>query len=107
MSAQTLGATPSVLRCSRCGRFVDWEDARLQLVCGCRPQLALPPVYVREAAPSDLEATLELFKRDFGDTRIFAFGEEIVLEHAPAIVAEMKAELAGALTYRLAHPDLQ
>ncbi len=29
-------AKPTVLRCARCGRFVDWEEARLQVVDGCR-----------------------------------------------------------------------
>ena len=44
------GAKPAVLRCSRCGKFVDWGDARVQIVCSCRPHLDLPPVLVREEA---------------------------------------------------------
>jgi hypothetical protein len=53
----------SVLRCSRCGKFVDWAEARLQIVCGCRPHLDLPPVLTREASPEDQAAPLELFRR--------------------------------------------
>ena len=44
MNNLAFGAKPAVLRCGRCGKFVDWEDARLQVVCGCRPHLELPPV---------------------------------------------------------------
>jgi len=33
-----------VLRCSRCGKFVDWAEARVQTVCSCRPHIDLPPV---------------------------------------------------------------
>ena len=101
MSRLSFGAKPTVLRCSRCGRFVDWEEARLQVVCGCRPHLDLPPVLVREALPQDREETLELFRRDFGRADIVAFGAVMTLDDAPAIVAEMKGELAGALAYRL------
>ena len=32
MSSDQFGAKPAVLRCSRCGKFVDWEDAQLQIV---------------------------------------------------------------------------
>ena len=51
MSPSVFSAKPSVLRCSRCGKFVDWAEARLQIVCGCRPHLDLPPVLTREASP--------------------------------------------------------
>ena len=90
------GAKPAVLRCSRCGSFVDWSDARAQVVCECRPRLDLPPVMVREIADGEREAVLELFRRDFGRTGIVAFGELMDLEAAPTIVAEMNAEIAGA-----------
>lgn len=101
ISAQSFGAKPTVLRCSRCGRFVNWEDARLQNVCECRAHVPLPPVFVRDADASDREVALQLFKRDFGHKEIVAFGEVIPLDQLPAIVAEMKGELAGALAYRL------
>ncbi len=105
MSRLAFGAKPSVLRCARCGRFVDWEEAQVQTVCGCRPRLPLPPVLVRQAEPEDRELTLALFRRDFGRAAIVAFGEVMTLEDHPAIVAEMKGELAGALAYRLL-PDM-
>lgn len=60
MNNLAFDAKPAVLRCGRCGRFVDWEDARLQVVCGCRPHLELPPVLVREATPVEREKALEL-----------------------------------------------
>jgi len=101
MSRLALGAKPTVLRCARCGRFVDWEEAQVQTVCGCRPRLELPPVLVRQAAPEDREGTLALFRRDFGRAAIVAFGEVMTLENHPAIVAEMRGEVAGALAYRL------
>jgi GNAT superfamily N-acetyltransferase len=104
MSKLVLGAKPSVLRCARCGRFVDWEEAQVQTVCGCRPRLQLPSVLVRQAEPEDREACLALFRRDFGREAIVAFDEVMNLEECPAIVAEMKGELAGALVYRLV-PD--
>jgi ribosomal protein S18 acetylase RimI-like enzyme len=101
MSKLALSAKPTVLRCARCGRFVDWEEARVQTVCGCRPRIELPPVLVRQAEPEDREAALALFRRDFGRAAIVAFGQVMPLEDQPAIVAEMKGELAGALAYRL------
>ncbi len=101
MSKLALGAKPTVLRCARCGRFVDWEEAQVQTVCGCRPRLNLPSVLVRQAEPDDREPTLALFRRDFGRAAIVAFGEVMTLEDHPVIVAEMKGELAGALAYRL------
>jgi GNAT superfamily N-acetyltransferase len=101
MSKLAFGAKPSVLRCARCGRFVDWEDAQVQTVCGCRPHLNLPSVLVRQSEPEDREPTLALFRRDFGRAEIVAFGDVMSLEDHPAIVAEMKGDLAGALAYRL------
>jgi GNAT superfamily N-acetyltransferase len=92
---------PTVLRCSRCGKFVDWAEARLQVVCECRARLELPPVLVREGRDEDRAAVMDLFRRDFGRTKIVAFGSIVALDDAPALVAVMKGELAGALAYRL------
>lgn len=100
MTARSFGAKPAVLRCSRCGRFVDWADARVQVICNCRPRLELPPVFVREMTGGERDAVIQLFERDFGDTHIVAFGEVMDLEEAPALVAEMNGEMAGALAYR-------
>ncbi len=95
------GAKPAVLRCSRCGKFVDWEEAQLQVVCTCRPRLELPPVFIREATDGDRPAVRALFESDFGRTKIVAFGEVMDIDQMPALVAFMTAELSGALTYRL------
>lgn len=100
MNARSFGAKPAVLRCARCGRFVDWADARVQIVCDCRPHLDLPPVFVREVTSGERDAVLALFAQDFGGTRIVAFGELMDLGAAPALVAEMNGEMAGALAYR-------
>ncbi len=97
---------PSVIRCGRCGRAVDWEDARLQVVCGCRGHIDLPPVLVREATETERGAVSALFDRDFGRNPIVA-AEALNLHEAPAIVAEMKGEVAGALAYRLLDDALQ
>lgn len=106
MRSSSFGAKPAVLRCSRCGTFVDWADARAQVVCECRPRLELPPVLVREAADAERAAALELFRRDFGRSGIVAFGEVMDLDAAPMIVAEMNGEIAGALAYRLVDAGL-
>ena len=95
------GAKPAVLRCGRCGRFVDWEEARVQVVCSCRPHLELPPVLVREATDTDRASARELFQRDFGRTKIVAFGEIMDIEQMPALVAIVHTEPSGALAYRL------
>lgn len=107
MSQLAFGAKPTVLRCSRCGKFVDWEEARLQVVCGCRPHLDLPPVRVRPAEPRDRRAVTDLFQRDFGRARLVLFGEELRLDVAPALLAEMEGEVAGAVAYRAAGERLQ
>ena len=86
---------------------MDWEESRLQVACNCRPRLDLPPVLVREAAPADGRATLELFERDFRRTQVLAFGELMNLAELPAVVAQMKGEIAGALAYRLLPDALQ
>ena len=100
------GAKPAVLRCSRCGTFVDWSEARAQVVCECRPRIDLPPVLVREAVDAEREAALALFRRDFGRSGIVAFGQVMELDAAPAIVAEMDGEIGGALAYRLVEAGL-
>jgi ribosomal protein S18 acetylase RimI-like enzyme len=94
------GAKPAVLRCARCGKFVDWDGAQVQVVCACKPRVALPPVLVREATEADRRAARELFERDFGRTKIVAFGEIIDIEQMPALVALMHQEPSGALAYR-------
>ncbi|MCX6537620.1 MAG: GNAT family N-acetyltransferase [Acidobacteria bacterium] len=103
----TFGAQPTVLRCGRCGKSVDWQDARLQVVCQCRAHLDLPPVLVREGADDDRVAVMDLFRRDFGRSKMVAFGSLLALDDAPALVAVMKNELAGALAYRLRGDGLQ
>ena len=100
MPTPSSGAKPTVLRCSRCGKFVDWEDARLQIICGCRPRLDLPEVLVRPGTEDDRPAVLRLFERDFGRTRLVTFGEELHLETMSTVVADSEGEIAGALAYR-------
>ena len=100
MNKLAFGAKPAVLRCGRCGKFVDWEDARLQIVCGCRAHLDLPPVFVREASVTDREKAIALFQRDFGPAQLVAYGEAVSLEDAQALVAETENEIAGALAWR-------
>jgi ribosomal protein S18 acetylase RimI-like enzyme len=98
------GAKPAVLRCSRCGRFVDWEEAQVQVICTCKPYLELPPVLVREATDTDRAAARELFARDFGRTKIVAYGEVMDIDQMPALVAVRYEDPSGALAYRL-HGD--
>ena len=100
MDNLAFGAKPAVLRCGRCGTFVDWGDSRPQVVCGCRPHLDLPPVLVREATPPEREKALELFTRDFGHMQLVAYGEAVSLEDALALVAEADGGIAGALAWR-------
>jgi GNAT superfamily N-acetyltransferase len=104
MSSDQFGAKPAVLRCARCGKFVDWEEAQVQVVCTCRPHLDLPPVFVREATNTDRIAARELFERDFGRTKIVAFGEVMDIDQMPLLVAVITDGIAGALAYRL-HGD--
>ena len=100
MARQAFGAKPLVLRCSRCGKFVDWEHARLQVVCGCRNQLELPPVLVRSAEERDRQRVQELFISDFGHLTIVAFGEVMHADQEAALVADMKDDIGGALAWR-------
>jgi ribosomal protein S18 acetylase RimI-like enzyme len=101
MPSDPFGAKPAVLRCSRCGKYVDWEEAQVQIVCSCRPRLDLPPVLVREATDADRRAARQLFQQDFGRTQIVAFGEVMDIDQMPALVAVMHPEPSGALAYRL------
>jgi ribosomal protein S18 acetylase RimI-like enzyme len=101
LPSEEFGAKPVVLRCSRCGRFVDWDEARVQVVCSCKPRLDLPPVLVREATDADRAAARSLFDRDFGRARIVAFGEVVDIDQLPALVAILHQEPSGALAYRL------
>jgi ribosomal protein S18 acetylase RimI-like enzyme len=101
MSPDPFVAKPVVLRCARCGKFVDWEEAQLQVVCTCRPHLELPPVLVREATDADRPAARALFERDFGRTNIVAFGQVMDIDQMPALVAVVRDEPSGALAYRL------
>jgi len=100
MNTSGFGAKPAILRCGRCGRFVDWQDARLQVVCGCRPHLELPPVLVREASAADRAKALELFRDVFRPAQLVSFGEAISLDDAAAFVAETDQGIAGALAWR-------
>jgi GNAT superfamily N-acetyltransferase len=101
MPSDQFGAKPAVLRCGRCGKFVDWDEAHVQVVCTCRPHIDLPPVLVREATESDRAAARALFQQDFGRTHIVAFGEVMDIDQMPALVALMHHEPSGALAYRL------
>jgi GNAT superfamily N-acetyltransferase len=101
MQNEDFGAKPAVLRCSRCGRFVDWAEARVQIVCGCRVHLDMPPVLVREATDADRPAARAMFEQDFGRTKIVAFGEVMDIDAMPALVAVMYTDPSGALAYRL------
>jgi GNAT superfamily N-acetyltransferase len=100
-SSDNSGDKPAVLRCGRCGKAVDWDEAQLQVVCSCRPHIALPPVLVHEATDADRALVRDLFERDFGRRDIIAFGEVMNIEEMPALVAVMHEEVSGALAYRL------
>jgi ribosomal protein S18 acetylase RimI-like enzyme len=91
---------PAVLRCGRCGRIADWKDARVQIVCGCRSRLELPPPLVREAAAADRDRALDIFRREFGGRQLVADGQPVSLEHADLLVAETEGGVTGALAWR-------
>jgi ribosomal protein S18 acetylase RimI-like enzyme len=91
---------PAVLRCGRCGRIADWTDARVQIVCGCRSRLELPPPLVREAVPADRDRALDIFLREFGGRQLVADGQPVSLEHADLLVAETEGGVTGALAWR-------
>jgi GNAT superfamily N-acetyltransferase len=94
----------AVLRCSRCGSFVDWTDAQAQVVCSAA-RIDLPPVLVRKP-PTASAAALELFRRDFGTSANRGVRPADGSDAAPTIVAEMNGELGGALAYRLVEGGL-
>ena len=101
MNHLAFGAIHPVLRCGRCGKFADWEESRLQIVCGCRPHLELLPVLVREAATAqDRERAQALFRRYFGHVPQVAFGQPVSLDDAAALVAEAEKEIGAALAWR-------
>ena len=91
---------PAVLRCGRCGRIADWSDARVQIVCGCRPRLELPPPLVRDPADGDRARALEIFRREFSGRQLVADGEPVSIEHAELLVAETDGGVNGALAWR-------
>jgi ribosomal protein S18 acetylase RimI-like enzyme len=79
---------------------VDWEHARLQVVCECRGHLDLPPVFVRPAQEADRARVAELFISDFGHLTVVAFGQVMHADQESALVADMKDDIAGALAWR-------
>lgn len=91
---------PAVLRCGRCGRIADWNEARVQVICGCRPRLELPPPLVREAADGDRERALDIFQREFRGRQLVADGQPVSVEHAQLLVAETEGGVSGALAWR-------
>lgn len=90
----------AVLRCGRCGRIADWSDARLQVVCGCRPRLELPPPLVRDAGPAERERALDIFHREFRGRQLVADGVPVAVEDADLLVAETEGGIMGALAWR-------
>jgi GNAT superfamily N-acetyltransferase len=89
-----------VLRCGRCGRIAGWNEARVQIVCGCRPRLELPPPLVRDAAEIDRPRALEIFSREFGDRQLVAGGRPVSVEEGQLLVGETEEGVAGALAWR-------
>lgn len=101
MSSRGFEGHPAVLRCGRCGRLTDWTDARLQVLCGCRPTLELPPALVRDPDEADRANALELFRREFGTHQLVAGGAPVSIEAASLLVAETEGGITGALAWRL------
>src|SRR5262245_2394998 len=101
MPADDFSAKPAVLRCGRCGKAVDWDEAQLQVVCSCRPHIELPPVFVHEASDNERSLVRDLFRRDFSRNPLVAFGEVMNVDEMPVLVATMHDEVSGALAYRL------
>jgi ribosomal protein S18 acetylase RimI-like enzyme len=101
MNKMAFGALHPVLRCGRCGKFADWGESRLQIVCSCRPHLDLLPVLVREPGPpEERAAAVGIFKRHFGHATMTAFGEPVTLDNAHVLVAEVENEIGAALAWR-------
>jgi GNAT superfamily N-acetyltransferase len=94
------GDRPAVLRCGRCGRVADWNDARLQVVCDCRQRLELPPPLVREAVAADRPRALDIFLREFRGRQLVADGEPVSVADAEMLVAETEGGISGALAWR-------
>jgi ribosomal protein S18 acetylase RimI-like enzyme len=90
----------AVLRCGRCGRIADWTDARIQVVCNCRPRLELPPPLVREATSADRERALDILHREFRGRQLVAGGEPVSMNEAELLVAETEGGVSGALAWR-------
>jgi GNAT superfamily N-acetyltransferase len=91
---------PAVLRCGRCGHIADWNDARLQVVCGCRARLELPPPLVREAEAADRARALDIFAGEFGGRQMIADGEPVDIDQPELLVAETEGGISGALAWR-------
>ena len=91
---------PAVLRCGRCGRVAAWPEARVQVVCGCRPRVDLPPPLVREATAVDRTVARDIFHREFGGRQLVADGEPVSPDDAELLVAETEGGIAGALAWR-------
>lgn len=91
---------PAVLRCGRCGRIAGWNEARVQIVCGCRARLELPPPLVREASEADRQRALEIFRREFGDRQLVADGKPVSVEDGALLVGDTEEGVAGALAWR-------
>src|SRR5688500_19671664 len=100
MTPPDLTDRPAVLRCGRCGRIADWTEARVQIVCGCRARLELPPPLLREAAPGDRAPPLAIFAREFGGRQLVADGQPVSLERPDLLVAGTEGGVAGALAWR-------
>ena len=100
MSLAEFDDRPAVLRCGRCGRIADWKDARVQVVCSCRPRLELPPPLAREASAADRDRALEIFAREFGGRQLVAEGEPVSVSEAELLVAETEGGVSGALAWR-------
>jgi len=100
MSLSEYSDRPAVLRCGRCGRIADWNDARVQVVCSCRPRLELPPPLVHEASPADRERALDIFQREFRGRQLVAEGQPVSVADAQLLVAETEGGVSGALAWR-------
>jgi GNAT superfamily N-acetyltransferase len=100
MTPADFDSRPAVLRCGRCGRVADWNDARVQVVCDCRPRLELPPPLVREASPADRARALEIFDREFRGRQLVADGQPVSVADAEMLVAETEGGITGALAWR-------